>query len=1088
MNDYHNDHKNDADELSIRDEEQKVDGHAANADDPGNSVLGMIADVEAQLTRIRSAQSERDEQLATLEQRANEMEKAERALEKRIKDMNEREQVLESLEADVHAAREGLEGQQREIANRSSDLQQREDALRQGQHELTKLREQIEEQRNALEHARAEFEATQTDIDSKREELQERLTAADTREQSIFDREQILVQQKSMFEELRDEYDKREAEILEKEQAIERGKTLLDQHWAEFNSERERISELSEQLEHKQATHQQEIELLRQELSAVREALSQAQEVNESNDARHAELMTRIEHAERNVGDLMKELEEKNAQLEEKEQALNESLEQQAMFDRARQEWQGELDAANNVVRQQAIEYDNQINTLRESLEEARQQLQTNETAQEDARNRLNEFEQRCEILQQELEQATTTLEAERAERAKDVERLQSLETELANFQQRITMVESEATERTAAIERERDAIAEELQIISATAEETEGTLTALREELDSTRATLQQRDEKLQDQANTLEATKDKLRSFAEAIGEQSAQVERGAEALATVREQKQHIERLKEQLTNAKMAADPEELARKNERIAELTEALHQARGQTPGNVELNDRDERIETLQNELDVVRNELQHAKVEAADALAELDTVRSQSIGLDVPATDFASSEIEALQQENHALQAQLREAEDKLASRSNDIQIDIQNSNDEEEKAELRDRISTLESQLEEARNQPIMNDVNLDPELDAQAIEAAKQEAVAEKNAEIESLRARLEEAKTRATEAPAMSDEQVEYQTMLEDLHGKADRVRMAADHLRRRRQRLKRTKNLLAQRSQYLDNSGASPAPASTGRPAPDYAAREENMQLEAKLQQQRQVVSEAARCLAESERAMIKKWAKPRAVTTAFWFVLLTMLLGVSSWYLADHFFPATYAANVTLEATPARAGEELSELQEQQWQEWHESRLSDEGFMRTAAKRFGDRKSADLTEPVLLRKFLARELTTDSTRDGELTLILTGQDDAEVLSTLDTLVMTLEGDSRRNAQNRTDRARTKIRNERTIDGNTHYAVLNAAPVSDERMKYAGMIFGGLFIGAVLFVGILYSRLAKARRVFDDSEIIEMASR
>src|SRR5438552_12169043 len=156
----------------------------------------------------------------------------------------------------------------------------------------------------------------------------------------------------------------------------------------------------------------------------------------------------------------------------------------------------------------------------------------------------------------------------------------------------------------------------------------------------------------------------------------------------------------------------------------------------------------------------------------------------------------------------------------------------------------------------------------------------------------------------------------------------LRQKAERVTAVAEHLRRRRQRLRKMKLMLLSKGTQRNAAGAADA---------------------VEVEQERQQIIELRRLLAASEQTMLRRWARPRAVSSAVWIVVLAVICGGVSWLAASHFFPARMAASVVLQAKTTN-GLPMSAEQSAAWHTWHTSLFTDSTFIKTLANRMGERR------------------------------------------------------------------------------------------------------------------------------------------
>jgi hypothetical protein len=234
----------------------------------------------------------------------------------------------------------------------------------------------------------------------------------------------------------------------------------------------------------------------------------------------------------------------------------------------------------------------------------------------------------------------------------------------------------------------------------------------------------------------------------------------------------------------------------------------------------------------------------------------------------------------------------------------------------------------------------------------------------------------------------------------------------------------------------------------------------------------------QSIADARSALAMSEREMMKRWARNRAAVAISFVSILITLLATGSWFVADHFYPAKSTASVTLEARTSNnqllGGEEGA-----RWSTWHAEMLSDHNFRTTLAKRMAERQLPQFGTIANLDLAMRHDVTIDAIRPGEITITMAGHDQQQLTHALDTLASTLATASTREAGKRADSARTVIRGERKESGSTQYAQLTGVTLEDERLLYTIIIFGSTAAVALLCGFGVYTRLVKAKRIFEE---------
>jgi len=397
----------------------------------------------------------------------------------------------------------------------------------------------------------------------------------------------------------------------------------------------------------------------------------------------------------------------------------------------------------------------------------------------------------------------------------------------------------------------------------------------------------------------------------------------------------------------------------------------------------------------------------------------------------------------------------QARQQLDDLRNRSEQEHADARS--DKARAAELTAKLDELQHQRESEQRK-------------RQALQEQSQQNETELQQRIESL----EEEITR----PAASDDSdaSELENTRQELKRKSHRISEVARHLRRRKHRLQRVHTILQQRR---SSGGTAPAPST-----PSSATRSQLQQHSSvmrKVEEDRHQLMEVREMLAASERRMVKRWARPRAVATVGWFVCLAAVIAVGSWFASDHYFPATIAASAMLEADN-KSHQPLTEPEAQQWSKWHTELFQDQGFHKVLARRLGDRRMPEYGTPQAIAEKLEAGLTLDSAVEGRMTLTLAGTDEKETTALLDVITTTVAQQSREfNSRRGGNRAWAVPAGGRAIDGQLSYARLNPVPIKDERLLYVLPIFGGSFVVIMLIVAICYGRLARAKRIFDDDQ-------
>ncbi len=209
------------------------------------------------------------------------------------------------------------------------------------------------------------------------------------------------------------------------------------------------------------------------------------------------------------------------------------------------------------------------------------------------------------------------------------------------------------------------------------------------------------------------LEDAAGQLAKYARALKEQTAKLEQASQATAVIEQQKHEIERLTGQVAALRFSGDAQEVHRRARRMAELTDALRQARGQTASEPDIAAMEQQIAELNAEVGRVRLEAEQAKVSCEEARRQLEAHAATAAAQHVEQAKLTAQEAEiaALATQVQQLQAQLQLAQsapppappqpDDSAQQALGEQIATQ----ERELDAARTRIGQLEHELTQAR-----------------------------------------------------------------------------------------------------------------------------------------------------------------------------------------------------------------------------------------------------------------------------------------------------------------------------------------------------------------------------------------------
>lgn len=241
-----------------------------------------------------------------------------------------------------------------------------------------------------------------------------------------------------------------------------------------------------------------------------------------------------------------------------------------------------------------------------------------------------------------------------------------------------------------------------------------------------------------------------------------------------------------------------------------------------------------------------------------------------------------------------------------------------------------------------------------------------------------------------------------------------------------------------------------------------------------------LRQQREEIAEAQQRLGAAEERLVRKWARPRAVTLLGWVVVIAAATAAGSWFAASAVVPPLVVVSVELEAEPP-FGKPLTQEQAASWREWHLSTLASEGFLKTISRRLSDRRLDAYRQVKALTERLSNDMTVDATENGRLVLSLAGRNPDESKALMDAIATTLAVESEQAVSRRVDNAPAVVQGVYKERGQTRYARVNPDPIEDNRLLYALIFFTGGFIAAVIMASRIYKWLLKAKNAVQEHQ-------
>jgi hypothetical protein len=289
---------------------------------------------------------------------------------------------------------------------------------------------------------------------------------------------------------------------------------------------------------------------------------------------------------------------------------------------------------------------------------------------------------------------------------------------------------------------------------------------------------------------------------------------------------------------------------------------------------------------------------------------------------------------------------------------------------------------------------------------------------------------------------------------------------------ARHLHRRRARLTRLKKSLKTRGS-------------------DTVSREDGAEMieqrmrQSEIIEQRQRELDDVRCmLATSEKKMIRRWAGPRAIVVTGWTLVMMAMIAVGSWFMADHLRPPIRTASVSL-APKIMKGQEFGPGDSSAWIAMHESQLQSDQFIREIAQRATARRLTPWDSYAAVHQLMTSKLSVDDAVPGKLILTLSSDDGARATRFLDILATSMAVETQRTIASRPGGYTSTVLDPHLKDGATRHASLEPGLLRDDRLVTAGMLFIAGFVISFMLIGIVYARLLRAKRIFEEAHSGEL---
>lgn len=368
---------------------ESVDGGGPTSDDAdtpsrtgkSSEVLDLIAGVESQLERMRSAQTACVEEIDSLENRRQEIELRENEIASRESGLAERAAALDGQAADLEERgtvldqrAEAVAGELASIENRTRELDHRDEAFEQRAAGLEDERERLEVERAGLERERESF-------DEERIRLVNDQAAARAESAALRSRAETMESEFTALEEERERLERRAVELND---ALEAMTNRVDAAESSAKDVENELVELTERLEQAASAIEardariREGEAALEELQAEFDGVeSERSELRESRDRRElefAELQSNLDLATDRLHALSEAVAEQAPRLEEGATAIALCRQQEQRIE----ELTTQLSNARNELNraQGANDPEGLLASTREELERVRMELE----------------------------------------------------------------------------------------------------------------------------------------------------------------------------------------------------------------------------------------------------------------------------------------------------------------------------------------------------------------------------------------------------------------------------------------------------------------------------------------------------------------------------------------------------------------------------------------------------------------------------------------------------------------------------------------------------------------------------------------
>ena len=561
----------------------------------------------------------------------------------------------------------------------------------------------------------------------------------------------------------------------------------------------------------------------------------------------------------------------------------------------------------------------------------------------------------------------------------------------------------------------------------------------------DSQRATAEaQRAKEVAEREKSIKTAEAKAADAAAKLSATAQELQEATNLLASRERSIAEGQRFQKETADRASAATQECDALKRE-LAAARELMDQAEAAARVSVsadEVRNRDAAIAGLEQALkEAERNSAELARQERESGQSAITELTGKLKAAERSVSEAASqSATQATKEVSESLTMQVRERDERIAELDAEINALKESAADRVPAAELAERdrtIKTLRAELDEAIEQATRP-------APAAPDEETLQE-IAKRDQAITILKERLQEALASSHNSESSSD--------ASDESGPTE-----ADY--RRRDRLRRYKSMLQSQARKIV--------------AAQSAIQRRHSDCELVLSH-RSKLAQLAQQLSRAEKKITASKARSGAAAAVLYFAATLGILAVMSWEVSKRVWPGTYIARAVIDADTGRRVPKPEDYAA--WQKDHAELLGDPRLMEVAAQRMQQRGIAALGSPGELSSRLKQDMYVQSAKPGSLTVELRGEGAEKTALILDTVVTAFKSVADQGKDERTNDMGVVI---------AQAATPGAEPLMDKRIEKAASVFAGAALAAGLAGLVIWSRLVKAKKKFDQAAAVDAA--